>query len=265
MYKLLLITDRDDIKDAFNRVEDWAQLMFHPVAICSSVAEGLAFLEAHPIDAMGYSMTGADVGPLHQYLAAHPSLPVFQTHKHVDTLRDELNRVRRFLDRMHLDDSDTPLTNAEVLQLLRDELMKDLLSGSIESEKDLLSRVKLSRANISLKHRCYVYEFDLPQGEIYLQDRWRYGADRLENALRNNFFGRVVDDIYYDVRVLTPRHIRVFACPRMDSPLTDPESLKLVKRHVPDAIARIKDYLDLDLEMEKMVKLGSLKELMKYR
>lgn len=34
-----------------------------------------------------------------------PSMPIFQTHHHDNTLRDELVRVRASLDRMRMDDS----------------------------------------------------------------------------------------------------------------------------------------------------------------
>jgi hypothetical protein len=265
MYKLLLITDRQDVREVFEAITDWQQLFFHPITICSSVEEGLEHLNSYAVDAMGYCMSGGDVSQLHRYLNEHPSLPVFQTHKHLDTVRDELTSIRRFLDRMHMDDSDTLFTEMEVITMLRDELMRDLLSGNIESEKKFMSRVKLARGNISLKHRCYLHEFDLPQGEIYLEDTWRYGAERLESALRNNFFKRFVDDIYYDVRALSPRHIRVIACPRMDSPLTNEETRALVNLRIPQAIEDIKDYLGLDLALVETIEFESLLQLINYR
>ena len=145
---------------------------------------------------------GGDVSQLHRYLNEHPSLPVFQTHKHLENVRDELTAIRRFLDRMHMDDTDASFSEMEIITMLRDELMRDLLSGNIQSEQKFMGRVKLARANISLKHHCYLYEFDLPQGEIYMEDMaLRRGT---LSALRNNFFKRFVDDIYYGVRVLNP-------------------------------------------------------------
>ncbi|HHT14300.1 MAG: hypothetical protein ACOX6G_09680 [Christensenellales bacterium] len=265
MYKLLLITDREDVRTAFESITDWQQLMFHPITICSTVEEGLEHLDSYAVDAMGYCMTGGDVSQLHRYLNEHPSLPVFQTHKHLENVRDELTAIRRFLDRMHMDDTDASFSEMEIITMLRDELMRDLLSGNIQSEQKFMGRVKLARANISLKHHCYLYEFDLPQGEIYMEDTWRYGAERLESALRNNFFKRFVDDIYYDVRVLNPRHIRVIACPRMDSLLTNEETLALVNKHIPMAIQDIKDYLDLDLALKEKVEFDSLLRLISYR
>ena len=108
---------------------------------------------------------------------------------------------------------------------------------------------------------CFVIDFDLPQGEIYLSDRWHYGRERLENALRSNFFGRYVDNIYYGVAVLTTRHIRLFACQRRDSQ-EDLEAInQRVQRHVEKTVADIKEYLDLDLNIEQYTVLRNIGEI----
>ncbi len=43
----------------------------------------------------------------------------------------------------------------------------------------------------------------------------------------------------------------MIACPRMDSLLTNEETLALVNKHIPMAIQDIKDYLDLNLRSKK--------------
>ena len=258
MYKLLLITDREEVKQAYLRIDNWGQMMFHPITIIEDVDQALDFLSCHSVDAIGYSISFSDVTPLHQYVNDHPSLPVFQTHKHGDTLVGELLRLRRFLDRMHADDADDFFEEAVVLQMLRDELMSQLLNGGITSREELVSRIKLVRANASMSMACYLYDFDLPQGEVYLADRWHYGRERLESALRNNFFGRYIDDVYYDVTVPTPRHIRVFACPRLNTEHSNQEIYASVEARVSKVVEDIKQYLDLDLHLEQVSVLENI-------
>ncbi|HHX20779.1 MAG TPA: hypothetical protein GX722_03210, partial [Clostridiales bacterium] len=107
MYKLLLVTDREEVRDVFLRITEWKNMHFHPITILSDVTQAIEYLETNPVDAVGYSVCFSDVAPLHQYLVERrPSLPIFQTHQHDETLRTELERVRSFLDRMHMDYSD---------------------------------------------------------------------------------------------------------------------------------------------------------------
>lgn len=261
MYKLLLITDRDDIRQAFDEIDNWGQLMFRPITIISDVQEALNFMNKNVVDALSYSLKYTDASPVQQYINEHPSLPIFQTHHKGEALVGELNRIRHFLDQMHRDDGDSTYDEAFVFQLLRDELMNQLLKGGITTEEELVARVKLVRANASLTMQCYLFDFDMPQGEIYLSDRWHYGAERLQNSLRNNFFGKYMGDVYYDVVVLSQRHVRVFACPDFNTELTESEIREQVMQRVGTVVEDIKDYLDLVLNLESVTELNSIMDL----
>lgn len=262
MYKLLLVTDRQEVVAAVEKLTDLKSLSFAPITIISDIHQAISYLESNAVDAVGYSIRFSDVAPLHQYLVdVRPSLPIFQTHHHDDTLMAELLRIRSFLDTLHADYSDEAYDEAAVLEYLRDELMHQLLAREIPSKEELKSRLKLVRAELSLDKPCFLIDFDLPQGEIYLSDRWHYGRERLENALRSNFFGRYVDNIYYGVAVLTTRHIRLLACQRRDSQ-EDLEAInQRVQRHVEKTMATIKQYLDLDLNMEQYTMLRDINQI----
>ncbi len=263
MYKLLLVTDRDEVKAAFENVSDLGEMMFAPVIVINGIDQAIDYLERNAIDAVGYSIRHGDVGLLHQYLVeTRPSLPIFQTHHRDERLRTELQRVRRFLDALHADYTDDEYDEASVLEYLRDELMHQVLAREINDQEELKSRFKLVRAHLSWDKPCFLFDFDLPQGEIYLSDRWHYGRERLESALRTNFFGRYIDNVYYGVAVLTTRHIRLIAVQRQDSP--DIEATEVgyqVQQHVHDKVALIKEYLDLDLNLEQYTMLPSIMDL----
>lgn len=263
MYKLLLVTDRDEVKSAFLSVPDLTDMMFAPLTVIDDIDAAIEYLERNAVDSVGYSIRYADVGPLHQYLVEkRPSLPIFQTHHRDERLREELKRISRFLDSLHADYSDDDYDEASVLEYLRDELTHQLLAREISDPEELKSRFKLVRAHLSWDKPCFLFDFDLPQGEVYLSDRWHYGRERLESALRNNFFGRYIENIYYGVAVLTTRHIRLIAVQRQDSPDVDAIELGYqVQRHVQDRVAQIKEYLDLDLNLEQYTVLPSIMDL----
>ena len=127
MYKLLLVTDRQDVRQAYESITNWGQMMLRPITIIDSVEEGLEYLRRNSVDALGYCLANDDVAAMRQYVADHPSLPVFQSHTDPSLLVEEMQRTRRFLDRMHMDDSDEVFEEKVALQMLRDELMNQQL------------------------------------------------------------------------------------------------------------------------------------------
>ena len=142
MYKLLLVTDREEVIDTFAKVQNLADMMMDPVTVIRDIPEAIAYLERNAVDAVGYSFRLTDPAPLHTYLMeVRPSMPIFQTHHHDNTLHDELVRVRAFLDRMRMDDSQEGMDEAQALQYLRDELMHQLLAREIPSPAELKSRL----------------------------------------------------------------------------------------------------------------------------
>lgn len=263
MYKLLLVTDRDEVVSAFEKVPNLRELAFAPITVLREPQAAIDYLERNAADAVGYSIRYGDVTPLRQYLVEQrPSLPIFQTHHHDETLLGELQRIRKFLDTLHADHSDRPYNEGEVLDYLRDELMHQLLAHEIPGKEELKSRLKLVRAELSLDKPALLFDFDMPLGEMYLGGRWHYGRERLEQALRNHFFGRYVDNIYYGVAVLSPRHIRLLACPKHSAPSEDQGALmQRVEEQVQTAINDIKEYLDLDLNLTRYSLIESIGDL----
>ena len=124
----------------------------------------------------------------------------------------------------------------------------NLLAGEVAADAQLRGTLQLLRSFVSPDKQAILFDFDLPQGEVYLSAQWHYGSERLENALRNNFFGRYYDDIYYCVAVLTPRHIRVAACQRYDTEsISEEDLLQKANSHVEQVLENIKEYLGLDM------------------
>ncbi len=263
MYRLLLVTDREEVIDTFAKVQNLEEMMMAPITIIRDINEAIAYLERNAVDAVGYSFRLTDPSPLHSYLMeVRPSLPIFQTHHHDDTLHAELIRVRSFLDRMRMDDAEEGMDETQALQYLRDELMHQLLAREIPSPAELKSRLKLVRAqNISQDRPAFLFDFDMPQGELYMDGRWRYGRQRLENALRNNFFGRYEEGIVYGVAMLSPRHIRLIACPDKNCTNTTEACEARVRAYISDKVARIKQYMDLELELEQFTVLDSINDI----
>ncbi len=252
MYRILIATNEPRVLDALNAITDWPGMNFHEPMIVGNAVEAVQTMETKRVDCIAYMLPQEEAHELNHYLVSRrPSLPIFQLKRTLEGQTQSLVEIRRLLDRLHMDMTDDIYDEQTVLTMLGDELTHDLLSGNIEGDDQLLGRLQMVRSMVDPDKPCLLFDFDLPQGEVYLSSQWRYGSERLENALRNNFFGRFFEDIYYAVAVLTPRHIRVMACQRQDCACeTEEKLIARTQEHVQQVLENIKEYLGLDMVLE---------------
>ncbi len=264
MYKLLLVTDREDLRAQFRDQIDWARLNCRAPYMASSPQEAIDLLNSKPIDAVGYRFFTMDGMQLTKFLRyGRPSLPIFLVCETVEQQTPVLEQTVSVLNRLRQDTSDTYYDEETMLTLQRDELIHSLLAGEMRDWEGVLREMKLIRAHVSLDKPCVLYEIDMPQGEVYLSEHHGPAQERLESALRNNFFGRYVEGIYYAVAVLTNRHIRVVCMPMHgQAPETQEAFGARTDAHVNESIQKIKEYLDLDLNVTQSAWLDSVKNLL---
>ncbi|MBO4836256.1 MAG: hypothetical protein J5564_01040 [Clostridia bacterium] len=251
MYRLLVATDEPNILDELNESLEWAEFDFHQPVIVLDAEKAISTMESQRVDCVAYMLNSKEAKKLSTYLnKVRPSLPIFEVRRDVDTQKRILADMKRVLDRLHADMSDEILDEKTIMSMLRDELTHNLLAGEIRTVKELQGRLQMLRSHLSTTRPCVFYEFDLPQGEIYLNYEWHYGSERLEKALRNNFFGRYYEDLYYQVAVLTPRNIRAIVIQRDDRENEPKESLTVrADQHVAHVLDDVKEYLGLDMVM----------------
>ncbi len=265
MYKLLLVTDREDIQALFRDQIDWPKLNYRTPFLAVSPQEAIDLLNSKPIDAVGYRLEKQDAMPLTKFLRyGRPSLPIFKVSDQQEEQLVILRHMCVVLDRLHADYADEYYDEEAMLTIQRDDLIHSLLAGDLHDWTRVVWEFKLVRSHINLEHPCVLYEIDMPQGEVYLSEHHGHAQKRLESALRNNFFGRYVDGVYYAVSVLTPRHIRIVAMPMNGR---DPESADAfgarTDAHVAESIQKIKEFLDLDMNVVQSAWLDSVKDLVR--
>ncbi len=264
MYKLLLVTDRDDLLTLFRDQIPWNSLNCRVPYMASSPQEAIDLLNSKAIDAVGYRFFSMDGFALTKFLRyGRPSLPIFQICTECEQQRAVLKQTVSVLDRLHADYADEYYDEEAMLTIQRDELIHDLLAGKIQDWTGLQRELKLVRAHVSLDEPCVLYEIDMPQGDVYLSEHRGHAQKRLESALRNNFFGRYVEGIYYAVAVLTPRHIRIVCMPMHGQKPEPAEELgRRTDAHIQESIQKIKEYLDLDMTVVQSAWLSNLQDLL---
>jgi hypothetical protein len=258
MYKVLLATDQKSIRDAFENYP-WREMGFHLPLIASTQEEAIDLLSSRPIDAVGYYFEKKNGVALSRYLHhERPSLAIFSVTEDDKKQLDVLKELAEMMRRLHSDYADEPYDDEAMRTFLRDELTHNLLAGHIEDYAMAERQFKLLRSHISFSRPCMVYELDMPQGEVYMTLHVN-GLERLERALRNNFFGRYIDRIYFAVAVLSHRHIRVAAIPQGGESQDLDDFITRANMHMEDSIERIKEFLDLDITVDKCGLIQSLK------
>lgn len=249
MYRILIAMTEIEAFNAFKNNVEWQSISFREPMYAQTADEAINLMETRRVDCIAYVLNAQEARKLNKYLSTvRPSLPVFQIKRDREAQMFVMRDMLRYLDRLHSDMSDDIYDENVVMEMLRDELSHNLLAGEILNGSMLRARLQMLRSSVDPDKKCVLYDFDMPQGEVYLMNQWHYGSERLANALRNNFFGRYYDDIFYSVAVLTPRHIRVLACQRVDGKEESEESLlDRTDAHIGESLENIKEYLGLDL------------------
>ena len=263
MYKLLLVTDRDDVKEAFNSIPNLNRLMFDPVIVTKNPEEALLYLKTHGADAVGVALTDGDTSKLDDYLAQErPFLPLMRTDSRGEALRADLSRLRDHLDRVHADFSDDEYNEAMTVSRLQGEMLHKLLENRIASLEELDARLMMLRSPLSRDRACFLFEFSLPEGGQYLETRWHHGFERLDLALRANFFGRIEGRLYFSAALIDPSCLRVIACPKNDLDEEEVDMLSgSVQEQVLGAAEQVKAYMDLELFCTRFTVLKSMDAL----
>ena len=252
MYKLLLVTDQAGIRDMLNGQIPWTALGFVRPIYAAGAQETAALLETQAVDAVGCALPEEEARRLYAFLdQSRPCLPVFELCGDAQKQLNLLYEARAVLNRLKADFSDENYDEAAMLTLQQDRLIHSLLAGQVEDPAALKRCMGLLRFRLDGDRTCVLYEIDLPHGNVYIAEH-QHAQVRLERALHNNFFGRYEDGVYYASAVLSPRHIRLVCVPVTGAENGSRAAFAAkTDRHVQDGIMMMKEYLDLDMTVER--------------
>ena len=252
MYRLLLVTDQPGIRDMLNDQIPWTALGFAKPLCADGTREAIALLQTQAVDAVGCSLSEEEARTLGTYLDQNkPCMPVFELCDNAQRQLNLLYEARAVLNRLKADFSDEGYDEAAMLTLQQDRLIHSLLAGQVEDPAAMKRCMRLLRFRLDGDRTCILYEIDLPYGNVYITEH-QHAQVRLERALRNNFFGRYEDGVYYASAVLSPRRIRLVCVPvsGMENGSREDFAAK-TDRHVQDGIMMMKEYLELDMTVER--------------
>lgn len=253
MYRLLIVTEKQSVRDMFEGMSGWEVMGFKQPRLRANAEEAIACMQKHHIDAL--AMDGEGVfAELDAY--AQEKYPTMLRFAVEDTAEEQLQTIRlldRLLNQIRADHANNQYDEESALEYTRARQIKALLSGMIPSEKEIRTRLSMLRCYEKADVPCVVARLGLDEEDPFLTERWHYGSNRLEVALRNFFCGEQPTMLVH-VAVVSQDEVRVLCYPRGEEEL----QTEKVQAFVEEAAQQVENYMGLSMKVLDVQKIPGL-------
>lgn len=254
MYRLLLVSDREEIRALYARYTEWETLGFEHPTIASSAQEGIELLSKGRFDAVSSLLSVGEGKRFFSYLSRRPELLGMETARDEERLRREISSARRTLSSRDARCQEKQVD--DLTRAMQGEFFCDLLRGEAYDPPTMDERVRsLKMVGFSPANPVATASFRLPQGDYFLAEVWRYGRDRLENALKN-IFENGEEDMAFVLLVINPHHMRLIALPRRE--MTREQVYERMITHLTRCQMILEECFELTLNIKRVVPYDSL-------
>ena len=253
MYRLLIVTDAQNVKDMISAMQGWEAMGFKPPRIRCSMEEAVDCIHRHHLDAIAVDENPQLQGFL-TYLDEHfPTIPLFQIGEDAQQQQVILHELSGVLSRLRADDTNDEYDENSRMAEQRERWLKKVIGGLV-SQNDMARQLRLYRCCEKLSVPCVLARLEMQQDDRFFGERWHYGSERLETALRN-FFGTSHDRMLIHVAVVSPQEVRVLCYPA-----EEPEALteRGVYEYVQETVEQIDHYLGLSMRVADVRSLPGL-------
>ena len=128
MYKLLLVSDKEEIRSLYRHYAEWNTLGFEQPAIAENAQQGIDLLGHNRYDAISSLLSVSEGKKFFSYLSRRPEMLGMETARDEERLRKEISAARRALSTR-----DASRQNKQVddyTKALQGEFFCDLLRGA---------------------------------------------------------------------------------------------------------------------------------------
>lgn len=254
MYKLLLVSDKEEVRRLYDGFSEWEKLGFERPAVAANAQEGIALLSKNRFDAVSSLLSVSEGKQFFQYLSRRPEMLGMETARDEARLRREISSARRTLSSR---DATRKMKQVDdFTRVMQGEFFCDLLRGAPLDAGRIDERMRSLKMQAVVAARpVTMSSFRLPQGDYFLAEVWRYGRDRLENALKN-IFENGDDRMHFVLLIINPHHMRLLGLPREE--MSEQEVAEHMKTHLGRCQASLEAYFELTLDIKRIVSYESL-------
>ncbi len=251
MYKLLLVSDQEDVLNAFSQIENWELIGFKQPHIRHDFEGTKDSLAKHHADGICIAVKHDEEELILAYLQQYfPNVSIFEAGHDKEEVLRYLSELKILLNRIHADFYNERSNERDVLQMCRHEFFRKVINGKIKNSADLHRNMRLLRSRMDADRPCLLIELDQSAPFDKLEGRWHYGKERLEIALRTSFAGdlngiHILPTIHSDGRIL------VLACPLhgVDTNMTVDTMTAMLTNYTADSIEHMKEFFGLELHI----------------
>lgn len=254
MYRLLIVTERQSVRDMFGGMSGWEVMGFKQPRLRATTEEALLCMQKHHIDAIAIDDTEA-FADLDAHIEANcPTMLRFAVENTPEEQQKTIRILDRLLNQIRADHSNNQYDETSALQYTRDRQMKTLLSGVIPTQKELAARLRMLRCQEQADVPCVVARLGLDEEDPFLTERWHYGSDRLEVALRN-FFGGDQAHMLVHVAVVSQDEVRVLCYPSGSEALDASKAADFIH----EVTQQVENYMGLRMTVQDVKTIPGLK------
>ncbi len=254
MYKLLLVSDQEEVLNAFARIQNWELLGFKQPHIRHDFEGTKDSLAKHHADGICIAVSPEQEELILSYLQENfPNVSIFEAGRSEEEVLRYLSELKILLNRIHADFYNERANTRDVLQMCRHEFFRKVINGKVHSSADLHRNMRLLRSRMDADRPCLLIELDQSVPHDKLEGRWHYGDESLEIALRTSFAGdlngiHILPTIHSDGRIL------VLACPLhgIDTDMTVDTMTAMLTSYTADSIEHMKEYFGLELHISEI-------------
>lgn len=254
MYKLLLVSDREDVCSLYEHFSEWEQLGFERPTVATDAQEGIKKLSGERYDAVSWLLSVSEGKRFFAHLSHQPEMLGMETARSVERLRKEIGSARRTLSSR--DAARQTKQVDDLTRVLQWEFFCDLLRGTAYDRDKIDERISsLQMRSIDPALPVATASFRLPQGDYFLAEVWRYGRERLENALKNIFEGED-EGMTYVLLIINPHHMRLLGLPLHEA--AGEEAYERMLGHIARCAKNLDQYFELTLDVKRVVRYDDL-------
>ena len=130
MYKLLLVSDQEEVLNAFASISNWELLGFKPPHIRHDFEGTKDSLAKHHADGISLAVSPEQEELILAYLQENfPNVSIFQAGRNEEEVRKYLSELKVLLNRIHADFYNERSNTRDVLQMCRHEFFKKVING----------------------------------------------------------------------------------------------------------------------------------------
>lgn len=241
----------------FASMEGWEAMGYKPPRLRNTVDAAQECMQKHHIDAIAVDGDPA-FAPMNDHLDRHyPLLPIFEIAEDAQAQWGVLREVYQLLNQLHADDSDDDHDEGYRLKMVQERWMKKLLSGMAPTRAHILAHHRMLRCAEKTDGPFLCARLSIPTGDNFITERWHYGSERLETALRN-FFGEEHDHMKLHVAVISPEEVRVMVSVRPGRRAKAELTSQSAVEYIEETTQQIQNYLGLSMTLVDIKTLPSL-------